>query len=79
VEFTPQGTLHRCVAGFAPGAPGYREIVVRPPVSTALTSASARHLTPYGEASVAWEVDGDHSWDITVHVDASALVLALTD
>jgi alpha-L-rhamnosidase len=48
-------------------------------VSTALTSASARHLTPYGEASVAWEVDGDHSWDITVHVDASALVLALTD
>jgi alpha-L-rhamnosidase len=102
--------LHRCVAGFAPGAPGYREIVVRPLVSTALTSASARHLTPYGEASVAWEVDGDqfhlavrvpvgatahvylpgretaelvghgdHSWDITVHVDASALVLALTD
>jgi alpha-L-rhamnosidase len=28
-------------------------------LSTALTSASARHLTPYGEAGVAWEIDGD--------------------
>jgi alpha-L-rhamnosidase len=102
--------LHRCVAGLAPAAPGYREIVVRPLLSLALTSASARHLTPYGEAHVAWELNGDqfhlavrvpvgatahvylpgretaelvghgdHSWDVTVDVDASTLVPALTD
>lgn len=102
--------LHRCVAGLAPAAPGYREIVVRPELSSALTSASARHLTPYGEAHVAWEVNGDlfhlavrvpvgttahvylpgvdtpelvghgdHSWDITAHVDRTALVPSLTD
>jgi alpha-L-rhamnosidase len=52
--------LHRCVAGLAPAAPGYREIVVRPLLSSALTSASARHLTPYGEAHVTWELNGDH-------------------
>jgi alpha-L-rhamnosidase len=51
--------LHRSVAGLAPGAPGYRKIVVRPELSPALTSVSARHLTPYGEARVTWEVTGD--------------------
>jgi alpha-L-rhamnosidase len=50
--------LHRSVAGLAPAAPGYREIVVWPSPSAALTSASARHLTPYGEARVAWDLDG---------------------
>jgi alpha-L-rhamnosidase len=46
--------MHRGVAGLAPAAPGYREIVVRPLVTTALSSASARHRTPYGEAEVEW-------------------------
>jgi alpha-L-rhamnosidase len=59
--------LHRCVAGLAPAAPGYRQIVVRPEISSALTSASARHLTPYGEARVAWELDGD-GFHLTVRV-----------
>jgi alpha-L-rhamnosidase len=59
--------LHRCVAGLAPAAPGYREIVVQPSPSSALTSASARHLTPYGEARVAWELDGSQ-FGLTVHV-----------
>jgi alpha-L-rhamnosidase len=47
--------LHRTVAGLAPGAPGYRHIVVRPEPSRFLTAAAARLRTPYGEASVAWE------------------------
>src|SRR3954449_9961231 len=40
--------LHRTVAGLAPGAPGYRSIVVRPLPGGGLTHARARHLTPYG-------------------------------
>ncbi|WP_234320340.1 family 78 glycoside hydrolase catalytic domain [Streptomyces sp. SBT349] len=50
--------MHRTVAGLAPAAPGYREITVRPLPYPALTHASARHLTPYGEASVAWRREG---------------------
>ncbi|MFI5897707.1 family 78 glycoside hydrolase catalytic domain [Actinoplanes sp. NPDC051513] len=50
--------LHRRVAGLAPGSPGYQLIEVRPLPNPRLTSASATHLTPYGEASVAWERSG---------------------
>jgi alpha-L-rhamnosidase len=46
--------MHRTLAGLAPAAPGYREIIVRPVPDPALTHASARHCTPYGWASVAW-------------------------
>jgi alpha-L-rhamnosidase len=42
------------VAGLAPAAPGYREILVRPLPDRSLTHATAVHLTPYGEASVCW-------------------------
>jgi alpha-L-rhamnosidase len=47
--------LHRTVAGLAPAAPGYRELLVRPAVARNLASASARHRTPYGDAEVSWE------------------------
>lgn len=57
--------LHRTVAGLAPAAPGYREILVRPLPGGGLTFASARHLTPYGEAAVAWHRDGGL---LTLHV-----------
>jgi alpha-L-rhamnosidase len=56
--------LHRSVAGLAPAAPGYREIVVRPLPTRALTSASARHRTPYGDAEVSWERSNDR---LTLH------------
>ena len=46
--------LHRVVAGLAPAEPGYRRILVRPVPGGGLTSAAARHETPYGEAAVAW-------------------------
>jgi alpha-L-rhamnosidase len=46
--------MHRVVAGLAPDAPGYRRIRVAPRPGGGLTSASARHRTPYGEASVSW-------------------------
>jgi alpha-L-rhamnosidase len=54
--------LHRSVAGLAPAAPGYRRLRIAPVVSRvegAPTSASARHLTPYGPAEVAWRRDGE--------------------
>ncbi len=50
--------LHRTVAGLAPAAPGYRRLRIAPQPLEALTSASARHRTPYGEASVQWHRDG---------------------
>ncbi len=67
--------LHRVVAGLAPGAPGYRRLLVEPRPHEALTSAAARHVTPYGEASVAWERDGEVlSVDVVVPVGADAVV-----
>jgi alpha-L-rhamnosidase len=67
--------MHRVVAGLAPAAPGYREIQVRPEVAAALSSASARHLTPYGEAEVAWKrVAGRLEVRVVVPVGVSAHV-----
>jgi len=44
--------LHRTVAGLAPGAPGYRRLVVAPRPGGGLTHAAASHETPYGRADV---------------------------
>ncbi len=48
--------MHRVVAGLAPAAPGYREILFRPRPGAGLTSASARHESPYGPVSVEWAI-----------------------
>jgi len=67
--------MHRRVAGLAAGDPGYRTIVVRPLVTSQLTNASAKHLTPYGEASVAWtRSDGRITLTVTVPVGSRAQV-----
>ncbi|MBM2620061.1 glycoside hydrolase family 78 protein [Actinoplanes sp. LDG1-06] len=67
--------LHRRVAGLAPAGPGYRRIEVRPLPTGELTHAAARHLTPYGEASVAWKrADGELRLDVVVPVGATATV-----
>ncbi|MFF5295919.1 alpha-L-rhamnosidase [Paractinoplanes globisporus] len=67
--------LHRRVAGLAPGAPGYQLIEVRPLPGPHLTSASARHITPFGEASVAWERSGGElRLTVVVPVGSSAVV-----
>jgi alpha-L-rhamnosidase len=68
--------MHRRVAGLAPGEPGYRSLVVDPLISTQLTSASAKHLTPYGEAAVAWSrSNGEIALSVTVPVGARAQVV----
>jgi alpha-L-rhamnosidase len=67
--------LHRRVAGLAAAEPGYRRIEVRPLPDHHLTSAAARHLTPYGEAAVAWERAGGRlTLRVTVPVGAVATV-----
>lgn len=67
--------MHRRVAGLAPGSAGYRSIVVRPLPGSRLTRAAARHLTPYGEARVAWKrSDGSFRLTVTVPVGATATV-----
>ena len=67
--------MHRTVAGLAPAAPGYRSIVVRPVPNAALTHASARHETPFGEASVAWRrADGQLTLEVVVPPGAQATV-----
>jgi alpha-L-rhamnosidase len=67
--------LHRSVAGLAEAAPGFREITVRPLPDPALSHASARHLTPYGEASVSWRrADGRCAVEVVVPVGAGATV-----
>ncbi|MBB2940731.1 alpha-L-rhamnosidase [Actinoplanes lutulentus] len=50
--------MHRVVGGLAPAAPGYRSMLVRPRPGGGLSSASARHLTPYGPAEVSWRRSG---------------------
>jgi alpha-L-rhamnosidase len=67
--------LHRTVAGLAPAAPGYRELLVRPAPARGLTSASAHHRTPYGDAEVAWErSQGRLRLQVVVPVGAAATV-----
>ncbi|WP_405058814.1 glycoside hydrolase family 78 protein [Kribbella sp. NBC_01505] len=67
--------MHRRVAGLAPGEPGYRSLVIRPLLTGSLTHASAKHLTPYGEAAVAWSRrDGEIALSVTVPVGSRAQV-----
>jgi alpha-L-rhamnosidase len=67
--------MHRRVAGLAAAEPGYRTIDVRPLFTGQLTKASAKHLTPYGEASVKWtRSDGQVTLSVTVPVGSRANV-----
>ncbi|SDY77344.1 alpha-L-rhamnosidase [Herbiconiux ginsengi] len=67
--------LHRVVAGLAPEEAGYRVIRFAPRPGGGLTSASARHRTPYGEASVSWHiVDGTLRVRVEVPVGATGII-----
>ncbi|MBA2954615.1 family 78 glycoside hydrolase catalytic domain [Nocardioides sp. MAH-18] len=58
--------LHRRVAGISPAEPGYRVIDFCPNPHGPITSARASHHTPYGTASIRWEVIHDGA---ALHVD----------
>jgi alpha-L-rhamnosidase len=63
--------LHRTVAGLAPAEPGYRRIKIYPQPGGGLSSAAARHETPYGMAACAWEVSADGSITVSIEVPAN--------
>ncbi|UFU02848.1 glycoside hydrolase family 78 protein [Ruania suaedae] len=67
--------LHRVVAGLAPAEPGYRRIRFAPRPGGGLTHASARHLTPYGEAAIRWELaGGELTVEVTVPVGTEGVL-----
>jgi len=67
--------MHRTVGGLAPVEPGYRRIEIQPRPGGGLTYARARHLTPYGLAECAWEIEnGNISLDVVVPPNTTALV-----
>lgn len=67
--------MHRRVAGLAPASPGYRSLAISPLITGQLENASAKHLTPYGEAAVAWSRDnGQVTLSVTVPVGSKASV-----
>jgi alpha-L-rhamnosidase len=68
--------LQRTVGGLAPAAPGYRRLEIRLHPSGGLTSASARHRTPYGMAACAWQiVDGYITVEALVPPNTTASVI----
>jgi len=67
--------LHRVVGGLAPAEPGYRRLELRPRPGGGITSARARHETPYGIAECAWSIaDGRMELQAIVPPNTSALV-----
>ena len=50
--------LHRYVAGLRPTAPGYRTFEVRPRPGGGVTSATTRHVSPFGPIEVSWRLGG---------------------
>jgi alpha-L-rhamnosidase len=67
--------MHRVVAGLAPAAPGYRQILFRPRPGGGLTCASAVHESPYGRVSIAWALsDGQLKVSVEVPTGTSAVL-----
>lgn len=59
--------LHRYVAGLRVDEPGYRRFRVAPHPGGGITSAYARHDSPYGRIEVSWELaGGEGRLDVTV-------------
>lgn len=57
--------LHRVVGGITATAPGYRSIAFRPRPGGGITWARTRHDTPYGMASLSWEL---RATGLTAHI-----------
>ena len=49
---------YRYVAGLRPASPGYRTFDVRPRPGGGITSATARHISPFGPIEVSWRREG---------------------
>lgn len=62
--------LHRRIAGLAPLEPGYRAVEVNPIIDGPISSAWARHESPYGRVQVSWERDEDGVTHLEVDIPA---------
>ncbi|MEV0041275.1 family 78 glycoside hydrolase catalytic domain, partial [Streptomyces sp. NPDC050804] len=62
--------MYANVAGIAPGAPGFRRIVVRPRPGAGVTECQARFDSPYGPVTTAWTAGGD-GFRLTVSLPAN--------
>jgi alpha-L-rhamnosidase len=63
------------LGGIGPGAPGFRQIVIRPQPLGDLRWARAEHLCPYGWIRTDWRIDaGRFTLDLTVPVGTTATV-----
>lgn len=51
--------LHERVAGLRCLEPGWKRVRVEPVVGGEIASARASHVSPFGEVSVKWEIEGD--------------------
>jgi alpha-L-rhamnosidase len=66
---------HRVVAGLAPAAPGYKEILFQPRPRNGITYASARHESPYGTVAISWHLsEGRIFVDVTVPTGSTAVL-----
>ena len=68
--------LHRYVAGLRPTEPGYRTFEVRPRPGGGITSATTRHISPYGPIELSWRLgDGSTELDVLVPAGTTATVV----
>ena len=68
--------LHRYVAGLRPTAPGYRTFEVRPRPGDGITSATTRHVSPFGAIEVSWRLGGKSTeLDVLVPPGTTATVI----
>lgn len=71
--------LYQVVAGLAPGAPGYRQIIFQPQPGGGLTFASATYQSLYGEIASSWQIDGTRfQLTVTVPTNTTATVVIPT-
>jgi alpha-L-rhamnosidase len=67
------------VAGIAPGAPGYRQIIFQPQPGGGLTFAEAHYQSLYGEIAIHWQINGERFYlTVTVPTNMAATVVIPT-
>ncbi|GAA4777089.1 glycoside hydrolase family 78 protein [Microbacterium gilvum] len=68
--------MHREIGGIAPSSPGSRTVRIAPRPGGGLTSARARHASPYGDIAVSWTLsDGVFVLEVQVPVGVTAEVV----
>jgi alpha-L-rhamnosidase len=71
----PDATLFSHFAGIRPGAPGFREIIIRPAVPAGLVFVNAERRTPVGRVGSRWQrVAGQFSLQVSIPPNTTARV-----